>query len=109
MIWVDLYVSEEGVYGFKIKGHAGMAPQGEDVVCAGVSAVAQTAILGLNAFLPGDFCWEIKEDGYMACFILEGASAERRKASRIILETLKLGLESMGESYGEYLRIRNRR
>jgi uncharacterized protein YsxB (DUF464 family) len=32
-----------------ITGHAGYAEHGKDIVCAGVSAVAHSAILGLNA------------------------------------------------------------
>ena len=37
--------------GFIIKGHAGFADHGEDIVCAGASAIAQSALLGLQDLL----------------------------------------------------------
>jgi uncharacterized protein YsxB (DUF464 family) len=86
-----------------------MASSGEDVVCAGVSAVAQTALLGLDAFLPGGFDWRMRADGRLECFLIKKLSDEGQKASAIILGTLKLGLESIENSYGKYIKIRNRR
>jgi uncharacterized protein len=32
-----------------VRGHAGYAEHGKDIVCAGVSAITQAAILGLQA------------------------------------------------------------
>ncbi len=34
--------------GFRIRGHAGFAEYGQDIVCAGASAIAQAAVLGLK-------------------------------------------------------------
>jgi uncharacterized protein YsxB (DUF464 family) len=109
VIQVELYSSEDGLRGFRIWGHAGAAPPGEDVVCAGVSAVAQTALLGLDAFLPGGFDWELQTDGRIGCFLKEGLSPEEGRAADIILGTLKLGLESIEDNYGDYIQIKNRR
>jgi uncharacterized protein YsxB (DUF464 family) len=109
MIWVDLYSSNEGLRGFTIEGHAGMAPHGEDVVCAGVSAVAQTALLGLEAYLPGGFAWNLEADGRIRCFLVDRLSPEDRRVSEIILGTLRLGLEAIENSYGEYVKIREQR
>ena len=33
--------------GFTVVGHTGYAPEGEDIVCAGVSALSQTAVNAL--------------------------------------------------------------
>ena len=33
--------------GFEAKGHSGYAEAGEDIVCAAVSAVMQTAVIGI--------------------------------------------------------------
>jgi uncharacterized protein YsxB (DUF464 family) len=109
MIRADLYSSDEGLRGFRIQGHAGAASSGEDVVCAGVSAVAQTALLGLDAFLPGRFEWELRADGWIDCFLAARLSPEERKIAEIILRTLELGLKSIEDSYGEYVKIRNGR
>ncbi|MDR1205006.1 MAG: ribosomal-processing cysteine protease Prp [Peptococcaceae bacterium] len=109
MIRVDLYSSDEGLRGFRIQGHAGAAPSGEDVVCAGVSAVAQTALLGLDAFLPGGFGWDLRADGWIDCFLVRELSPEEGRVSEIILGTLKLGLESIESNYRKYIKIKNGR
>ena len=46
MIKVTIDMSE-GI-SIKTTGHANYAPYGEDIVCAGVSAILQTAVLGLE-------------------------------------------------------------
>lgn len=41
--------SRSGYMNIKVEGHANYAPHGQDIVCAGVSAILQTAVLGLQA------------------------------------------------------------
>ena len=36
--------------GFIVEGHAEFAPHGQDIVCAGVSAIVQAAILGIEHY-----------------------------------------------------------
>lgn len=48
MIKIKVIV-KDGETHISIVGHAGYAPAGHDIVCAGVSAVSHAAILGLNA------------------------------------------------------------
>lgn len=46
-----------------VKGHAGYAPHGQDIVCAAVSAILQTAVLGLESIAdsyPGHVVVNIK-------------------------------------------------
>lgn len=40
---------ENGHVSIDIAGHAGYAPYGQDIVCSAISAIVQTAILGLEA------------------------------------------------------------
>lgn len=40
---------ESGDMLIDVKGHAGYAPHGRDIVCAAVSAILQTAVLGLES------------------------------------------------------------
>jgi len=52
MIRATFLESKSGeLQGFIVEGHAGYAPAGEDIVCAGVSALVQTAVAGLKHFL----------------------------------------------------------
>lgn len=47
-----------------VTGHADYAPRGHDIVCAAVSAIVQTAILGLEAIAqqyPDHVCVEVDD------------------------------------------------
>lgn len=47
---INITVKEEnGHINIDVNGHANYAPHGQDIVCAGVSAILQTTILGLEA------------------------------------------------------------
>lgn len=109
MINVMFYYDNQLVRGFVVKGHAGAAPRGEDVVCAGVSALTQTAILGLNTYLSQKPHWKIEENGYLECWLPEGLSEADRQKVDVLIGTLELGLKSIVEGYGQYLQVCKRR
>lgn len=44
-----LYKLESGHADIVIRGHANSAQYGQDIICAGVSAIIQAAILGLES------------------------------------------------------------
>ena len=80
------------IVALSVHGHAGTAPYGEDLVCAGVSAIVQTAALSLGRLDPvapparihtGDLRWQ-------------GESGE---AGQTILETCLIGLQDIAQSY----------
>ncbi|MDD2432744.1 MAG: ribosomal-processing cysteine protease Prp [Clostridia bacterium] len=109
MISVEFYYEGEQVKGFVAQGHAGSAPQGEDLVCASISALTQTALLGLDAFLTKKPIWHMDQKGYLECWLPENLSVAEFKKAEIIIGTLELGLQSIAESYGRYLQVRKRR
>lgn len=39
----------DGYMAIEVDGHADYAPHGQDIVCAGISAIIQTCALGLQA------------------------------------------------------------
>ena len=46
MISVKIFVNEDGMIdGYAVSGHSGTAARGQDIVCAGVSALTQSALL----------------------------------------------------------------
>ena len=85
---------------FSVKGHAGTAPRGQDIVCAGVSALTQAALLGLKEHLQREFRWKA-EQGDMAMEL----SGHPDALTNAILETMMLGLYEIAKLYPKYLRI----
>ena len=47
MTKVQVYKQGDDFTEFAVKGHSGFAEHGTDIVCASVSAITQTAVLGL--------------------------------------------------------------
>jgi uncharacterized protein YsxB (DUF464 family) len=81
----------------EVKGHAGQAPAGQDLVCAAVSALMETLVLGLeDVSAPGR--WSLDSGR----FVYEGEPDER---AALLLRTTLLGLRSLAGSHGRYISV----
>lgn len=109
MIRVDIFYKDNLILGFVIMGHAGMAEEGEDIVCAGVSAVAQTALLGLDAHLNIKPKWKIEDDGLMECWLDRDIPDGEQEKAQVVLRTMELGLQNIQENYQQFLKVCKRR
>lgn len=98
------------LWGFRVQGHAGYAPRGDDIVCAGVSTLVQTAVAALHRFLTrppllektsqdeGEICVQLRLPGVL--------TAEEMSTAQVILETMEIGMLGIARSYGKYLEVR---
>ena len=86
-----------------VTGHSGYRERGQDIVCAGISAVVQTAALGLEVFL-GIPCVEEHRSGH---FLLRvpPLDKELRRETDVVLETMLLGLKAMDDAYPGFMII----
>jgi len=82
-----------------VKGHAGYADKGKDIVCAAVSALFQTLIGSME---------KITEDSIKYCLV-PGESflkyEELSYESRIMLDSFFIGIRSLADEYPEYVKI----
>ncbi|MGL4523481.1 MAG: ribosomal-processing cysteine protease Prp [Bacilli bacterium] len=104
MITVRIDRKNGHVNGFKISGHAQFAEHGQDIVCAGVSAVSTgsvNAIVKLCGIKPK--C-KIK-DGFLSCSFPSDLSDEKDARVQLIVESMIVSLRSIEEAYGEYIII----
>lgn len=104
MIEAVIYKNKDNdVSGFCIKGHAGYAQKGKDIVCAAVSVVAFTALgaldelVGINSFS--------EEDGKLL-FFMPRVDSEKHKTAKIILETMVIGLKQIEVEYKQFLNVK---
>ena len=107
---IEVKINYQGNYivSFQVKGHAGFAPAGEDIYCAGISAVAQTTLLGLLKNLSRKPEHQIK-DGWLKCQLPAGLDREEMDKAQIILSTMEAGMLSMHEAYGDFIKLEVRR
>lgn len=117
MVRVNIYRNKQGcIVKYLVEGHAcysnsGNAPRfmrrflrGGDVVCAAVSAVTQSAVIGLKevaGIVPG---LEI-EKGYLECILPEEIDEKQREKADTILETMVLALKDIEEQYGKHVSV----
>lgn len=105
MIRVSVKGTRENLRGFLIRGHAGFAEAGQDIVCAAVSALAATALLGLERYLPGKFGRAVSEEGLIFCKLHPDLTERETHDAQVILTVLLLGLEGVAEEYGRYIEL----
>ena len=85
-------------------GHTGYGVQGEDIVCSAISAVTQTAVLGITELVKCPAAFEM-QDGEL-CLILDASINECKwQQAELILGTMLLGLSSIQEEYSDYLKL----
>lgn len=93
---------------FTVKGHAGYDEAGKDIVCAAVSAVVQTAVIGLTDIAEIKIN-HVQEDGLLKCSLPKQMNMDQLRASSVILRTMLAGLESIHNGYPNLISIRERK
>ena len=104
MIKIAFFENEEKIIdGFEFKGHAGFADSGNDIICAAVSALVFNTINSMERFTSCDFVIEQNEKkGHIYFRLKENPDHD----AELLLNSLKLGMEKIQESYGKkYIRI----
>jgi uncharacterized protein YsxB (DUF464 family) len=104
MIKVSAYHDAEGkIIGFRCSGHAGFAENGQDIICAAVSALVINTMNSIEHFTSDTF--EYREDdkkGLIDFKIVSNLSNE----SGLLLNSLFLGLQGIKEDYGKkYIKL----
>ena len=104
MIEVSIFLSQgEKISGFQVTGHSGTAARGKDIVCAGVSSLAQTALLGVGKYLHREVDYKVAS-GKLS-MRLKGAPDDLTEA---VLQTMLLGLHEIAKISPEEVRINER-
>lgn len=88
--------------GFVVEGHAGFDEYGKDIICAGVSAVTQAAVLGLRD-LAGDPAEYEKRSGYLAVRVRPAVAAQ--PGPQAILRTVELAVTSISQEHPTRVRV----
>jgi len=98
MIRITIYKNHAGQFkGFCCTGHAGYADAGEDIVCAGVSALVINTINAIDAFSGEEFDSETdRRSGLIDIRFRQPAGHD----AELLLRAMVLGLEDIQKNYG---------
>ena len=100
---ITFYVkSDSTIVGFKSKGHAGYGVRGTDVVCASVSILLINTVNAIEK-LTADKCdYKINDRRATIDFEIDGDVSHE---SRLLFQSLKLGLEGIASEYPGNVKI----
>ena len=97
------YSQKEGFTGMKITGHANYNP-GNDVVCAGVSALGYALVGTLNNIKGLKFVKNVVTD-VIEVRIVPVDNRAIRHTVNVVFETVLIGLKQIALGYPEHLKV----
>ena len=103
MIHVTVVKKRKRYIGFDCIGHAGFAESGEDIVCAGVSALVINTMNSIGCLTRAKFSAETDEDTGMIAVRFDRPANHK---VRLLMDSMILGLQGIQENYGdEYIAL----
>lgn len=106
MIRITINRTAEGtIRSFTISGHAQFAKRGQDIVCAGVSAISFGAVNAIVALTNVKPIIQQGKDGYLHCELPTIEDAKVLADVQLLLEGMIVSLQTIERDYGKYVKI----
>lgn len=87
-------------------GHTNYGEAGEDIVCAALSSIVQTAVLGLFGVAGVDLKMERDEKrGYLMFEIPDNLSQDIQTKADTITDTMLLGVSDLNEGFSDFIEL----
>lgn len=93
------------IQSFIMDGHALYADHGQDMVCAGASAVSFGTINAVHELTGVTPEIEQGEDGFLKCVIPENLPESVQEKIQVLLEGMVVSLQTIEEQYGEHIKL----
>lgn len=97
--------SKGKVQGIRVTGHAMAGKPGEDIVCAAVSVLTQTILLGIMEALERQIPYE-RESGNLSFRVPKELSDQEVVKVDTLMNTLRLGMKNLKEGYEKFIDVR---
>lgn len=105
-IMIERRCPDGAILSFQVKGHAGFAEPGHDIVCAGISAVTVGTVNSVET-LTGVVLDSRMEGGFLQASIPRDLEGEPNRQVQLLLESMVVMLHTIEESYGKYIRVQD--
>ena len=103
---ITVYRKDNSIVEVSASGHTGYGEQGEDVVCAGVSTLIQSALLGLLQVVGINVKYTVDEEqGSLRFTLPNNLTREERHDADIVLNTVLAGLMDFYGEYSDYINL----
>jgi len=105
VIKVELIHKKDKLFGFKVYGHSGYDISGRDIVCAAVSSITQSVIIGLNKVICDNFCYCVDKKKPLVYVNISDYKESDIEKAQILLNTFKYTLRELVNEYRNYIKI----
>ena len=99
---IEVTFTSEGsrITGFEVKGHSGLAPAGEDILCAAVTSAVRLAECAVNDVLGLEAAVKVKEKDASISLKLPGALGQTNEATcQALMTALMVYFTTLHEEY----------
>ncbi len=100
MIKAEIFSKNGKITGFSINGHSGSAPKGQDIYCAGVSTLSQSAYICITDYLQR----EIDGDAGDGKLILK-LKSEPDELTEVAFQTMLIGLKEIEKLSPKFVKV----
>ena len=87
-------------------GHTDYALEGEDIVCAALSSIMQTALLGLLVVAKIEVLFKREDEDGILQFTLPELDKQQRHDADIVLETMLAGVADLHENFSKFIGLK---
>ena len=100
----EFFTEDDRIIGFSISGHSGYAENGQDIVCAAISAVVTMAEATINDVCGAKAKVRVKDEQARITLTLP-ASCDEEESVQAVLSGMLLTLISLREDYPDYIEV----
>ena len=104
MTKVEIFNQDGRINGFSVSGHSGYGEEGNDIVCAAISAAVQFAECTINDVLGNHANTKVKEDEPRITLTLP-ATCDDEDAVQAVLTGFMLTMCSLRDDYPDYIEV----
>lgn len=110
MTTIKIKKRNNDIISVECSNHTGFAEYGKDIVCAGVSSITQTAVLGIKELTNCKHNYVVDEkSGFLKLEIIDiDKNSADYKNAQVILNTMLLGIKNLQEQYPKYIKLEDK-
>ena len=100
----EFFTEGDRITGFTVSGHSGYAEQGQDIVCAAISAVVTMAEATINDVCGAKAKVRVKEEDARITLTLP-TSCDEEETVQAVLAGMMVTLCNMRDDYPDYIEV----
>lgn len=106
MTEVTVILRNNHFYSIECEGHTGYAAEGEDIVCAALSSIVQTALLGMIGVVGINVDYIKNDDkGFLSFALPHDIKGNSKLLAEAIGDTMVLGIQDLYEQFSDFIEL----